>query len=77
MYITPPPSSSSLLLLLLLTDGGRGLDQSVLMKYGVGCDTLSFPTDDNRYVKTPCVIFPWMVKEKGVSSGSGGSSSSK
>ena len=40
----------------------RGLKMEVLVKYGVGCATYSFP-EGNTYVNAPCVTFPWVMTQ--------------
>jgi hypothetical protein len=46
----------------------RGLSQSVLMKYGVGCATYNFPSKEAgaSYVSSTCVTFPWLMRESEV-----------
>lgn len=41
----------------------RGLDMSVLIKYGVGCAPFSFP-DGQKYVRVLCVTFPWVMSRR-------------
>jgi twinkle protein len=43
----------------------RGLDVSVLQRYGVGCATKSFQNSDDEWESHSCVTFPWMDKEEG------------
>ena len=38
----------------------RGLDSTVLIKYGVGCARFPFP-EGQRYVQAMCVTFPWVM----------------
>ena len=42
----------------------RGLNKSVLMKYGVGCASHNFPSKETGgYVGSMCVTFPWLMRE--------------
>ena len=42
----------------------RGLNSSVLRKYGVGCASYKFPSkESNGYVSNMCVTFPWLMRE--------------
>jgi hypothetical protein len=43
----------------------RGLNPSVLRKYGVGCASHNFPTKEG-YVGSMCVTFPWLMRESEV-----------
>ncbi|KAL7511257.1 hypothetical protein ACHAXN_008154 [Cyclotella atomus] len=45
----------------------RGLEKSVLMKYGVGCASHNFPCKEaGGYVSSMCVTFPWLMRESEV-----------
>lgn len=38
----------------------RGLNVAVLQRYGVGCASNDFLSDDGKWVSHACVTFPWM-----------------
>jgi hypothetical protein len=57
------PQSSEYAAYQYLTET-RGLDPSVLIKYGVGCANYKFPSkEESGYVGSMCVTFPWLMRE--------------
>ena len=50
----------------------RGLDISILQRYGVGCTTKSFQNNDDVWESHTCITFPWMDKEGEVGVAEGG-----
>eukprot|EP00903_Cladosiphon_okamuranus_P009922 g9419.t1 len=45
--------------------GQRGINEGVLIKYGVGCATYRYP-GENGYVDANSITFPWVVNKKDI-----------
>jgi twinkle protein len=41
----------------------RGLSLMTLQRYGVGCATMDFLSDDDKWERNTCITFPWMDRD--------------